>query len=193
MVDRTPDPAPERVQLLRAWASQLLVLDGGAQLRIAGSQRPEPLGQGFDAGPAEIVVHLACLEGVEVAIECLFRPPDLGLDGSQLLPLIRPRGAGPCKVPLDRLLQHPLVLIRMQRRLQHGFVQSGHIDPLGGAGVAAVALTRVVGVVAVAVDLALGSGTEVVMAAGRAHDQAAQEVIGRIGPPPGVIFATLVE
>lgn len=43
-----PDPGPERVQLLWAWAYQVLVLDVCSQFRIAGSQRPELLGQGFE-------------------------------------------------------------------------------------------------------------------------------------------------
>ncbi len=74
VVDRTKDPGPERVQLR-------LSAPRPRWLRPApncGSQCPEPLGQGLDMEPAEILVHLARLEGVEIAVEGFFRSPDPG-------------------------------------------------------------------------------------------------------------------
>lgn len=65
-------------------------------------------------------------------------------------------------------LQDLLVLVGAEQRLQHRLVETTRIDPLGGSGAGPVPLAGV----AVGVDLALGGGAQVVVAAGPTDNQA---------------------
>src|SRR5215472_6218877 len=64
-------------------------------------------------------------------------------------------------------------------------------NAVGGARLPAIALAPVAGVVAVAPAPAVGSAADHVVAAGLAANESAEQVVGGVRPPPGVILTAL--
>src|SRR5262249_59041973 len=78
-----------------------------------------------------------------------------------------------------------------QERTQHRLVEAIGVDALGGARLPAIALALVAGVVAIAPAPAVGSPADHVMTAGLAANEAAEQIVGGVRPPPGVILTAL--
>jgi hypothetical protein len=179
------DHGPDLGQLSGCRLRDVLVLDGCAQLGLSAPERPELVVQGGNSRATGVLGHGAGLERLEVAVELLVGLPDLRPNHGQLaLPAGEGR-SGPGQEVGHGIIDQPLILQGGQQRPLDREVELVGVDPLGRAGRLAIALLLVAGVVAVAVDLALGRRADHVVSAVGTDDEPAEVLSCAAGEPSG--------
>ncbi|MGA2522044.1 MAG: hypothetical protein ABSG81_14650 [Acidimicrobiales bacterium] len=162
-------------------------------LLFAPAQFGQLFGQLFDPWTELRFRQFPSFEGIQVAIKSGLALGNITLDPPKFLYEIRPAGVERLSRSLKRLADQVGSLVRLTQSGEHSLVKLLGRKPVARTGGNPVALSGVADVVGIPGTSPVGGGTDVVLAAPGAEDEATQEVVRGVGATKRTVFAALFE